>query len=317
MESIETSFRPKNNCNEKGHCERKVEMKQIKKVSLIGALVVIMSAVVLITGCSQANSNKNNSTLKISFDESKIECKRNDLMVKSGIMVTDGELLIFSAKNVPDGKIAEWRIGATVKKASSLFYHVTKADADTSGVITISCEIKDAAKSKIIFDGAKIKATKKGKNDIEISSAAEVNEGDRIYFRIKKPTPNKVAVWTVNNKPASFDSNIASLNYSIKAQDADSEGNINVSYTERNMIELTIQFDSSKVKCTQKRDGTEVVSNSKHSEGTELKFETVNGKTVEWKIGSVTYVGKKVSINSTLHKFYADKDNVVHVEYTE
>ena len=36
-------------------------MKQIKKVSLIGALVLIMSAVVLITGCSQANSNKGNT----------------------------------------------------------------------------------------------------------------------------------------------------------------------------------------------------------------------------------------------------------------
>ena len=289
-------------------------MKQIKKVSLIGALVLIMSAVVLMTGCSQANSNKNNSTLKISFDESKIECKRNDIVIKSGITVADGELLIFSAKNIPDGKIAEWKIGTTVKKASPLFYHVTKADADTSGVITINCEIKDAAKCKIIFDGAKIKATKKG---VEIINGAGINEGDRIYFRIKNPTPNKVAVWTVNNKPAAFDSNIASLSYRIRAQDADSEGNINVSYTERNMIELTIQFDSSKVKCTQKRDGTAVVSNSKHSEGTELKFETVNGKTVEWKIGSVTYVGKKVSINSTLHKFYADKDNVVLVEYTE
>ena len=32
-------------------------MKQIKKVSLIGALVLIISAVVLITGCSQANNN--------------------------------------------------------------------------------------------------------------------------------------------------------------------------------------------------------------------------------------------------------------------
>ena len=289
-------------------------MKQIKKVSLIGALVLIMSAVVLITGCSQANSNKNNSTLKISFDESKIECKRNDSVIKSGITVADGELLIFSAKNIPDGKIAEWKIGTTVKKASPLFYHVIKADADSSGVITISCEIKDAAKCKIIFDGAKIKATKKG---VEIINGAGINEGDRIYFRIKKPTPNKVAVWTVNNKPASFDSNIASLSYRIRAQDADSEGNINVSYTERNMIELTIRFDSSKVKCSQKRDGTEVVSNSKHSEGTELKFETVDGKAVEWKIGSVTYVGKKVSINSTLHKFYADKGNVVLVEYTE
>ena len=33
-------------------------MKQRKVVSMIGALVVIISAVVLITGCSQPNSNK-------------------------------------------------------------------------------------------------------------------------------------------------------------------------------------------------------------------------------------------------------------------
>ena len=32
-------------------------MKQIKKVSLIGALVLIISAVVLVTACSQANNN--------------------------------------------------------------------------------------------------------------------------------------------------------------------------------------------------------------------------------------------------------------------
>ena len=36
-------------------------MKQRKVVSMIGALVVIISAVVLITGCPQANSNKGNT----------------------------------------------------------------------------------------------------------------------------------------------------------------------------------------------------------------------------------------------------------------
>ena len=36
-------------------------MKQIKKVSLIGALVLLISAVVLITGCSQPNSNGGNT----------------------------------------------------------------------------------------------------------------------------------------------------------------------------------------------------------------------------------------------------------------
>ena len=96
-------------------------MKQRRVVTVICVLVLIISAIVLITGCSQSNSNKNNSFLKISFDESKIECKRNDIMIKSGIMVTDGELLIFSAKNVPDGKIAEWKIGTIVKNYSLYF----------------------------------------------------------------------------------------------------------------------------------------------------------------------------------------------------
>ncbi len=36
-------------------------MKQRKLVSMIGALVLIISAVVLITGCSQPNSNKGNT----------------------------------------------------------------------------------------------------------------------------------------------------------------------------------------------------------------------------------------------------------------
>ena len=36
-------------------------MKQIKKVSMIGALVLIISAVTFISGCSQPNSNKGNT----------------------------------------------------------------------------------------------------------------------------------------------------------------------------------------------------------------------------------------------------------------
>ena len=45
----------------KKHCGRKVEMKQIKKVSLIGALVLIISAVALLSSCQQPNSNQGNT----------------------------------------------------------------------------------------------------------------------------------------------------------------------------------------------------------------------------------------------------------------
>ena len=98
-------------------------MKQKRLVSVIGALVLIISAVVLITGCPQSSGKigGNSSTLKLLFDESKIECKRSGIVIKSGVEVADGELLIFDAKGVPDGKIAEWTVGTTVKKHRPYF----------------------------------------------------------------------------------------------------------------------------------------------------------------------------------------------------
>ena len=41
--------------------KRKVNMKHKKIVSIIGALFLIISAIALITGCTQGNSNKNNA----------------------------------------------------------------------------------------------------------------------------------------------------------------------------------------------------------------------------------------------------------------
>ena len=77
MEPIETDFRLKiKTRNEKRHCERMVEMKQRKVVSTIGALTLMVSAVLVIASCKHpADSASNTGT-------EKVEYKREDIALK-------------------------------------------------------------------------------------------------------------------------------------------------------------------------------------------------------------------------------------------
>ena len=77
MEPIETDFRLKiKTRNEKRQCERMVEMKQRKVVSTIGALTLMVSAVLVIASCkTPADSALNTGT-------EKVEYKREDIALK-------------------------------------------------------------------------------------------------------------------------------------------------------------------------------------------------------------------------------------------
>lgn len=258
-------------------------------------------------------TGKRDSNIRIIFDELTIECFKDGTEVQSWAKLSEGERLSFYAKDLPDGKMVDtWAIGKTVKKGSYQFYQVKKSDADYSGVIRISYTLKDATKFRIIFDETKVEARKNGFGNI--TSGIEVYEEENIYFSVKTPSLNKVAVWSINNKPV-LNHQISDLSYRIKAKDADTEKKIEISYTERDPIELTIQFDHSKIKCT--KNGEFVLSNSKHLEGTSLNFETLNGKFVKWKIGRVTYMNKAPKRNIVLHKNYIYQDDVLVISYEE
>ncbi|MGP1577157.1 MAG: hypothetical protein ACTTH7_06695 [Treponema sp.] len=69
-------------------------MKQKRLVSLIGALVVIISAVVLITGCTQPNSNKGNAG------------GGNSQKSLDGILCTNGDYYYFSGGTIYDVEIS-------------------------------------------------------------------------------------------------------------------------------------------------------------------------------------------------------------------
>ena len=116
----------------KKHCGRKVEMKQIKKVSLIGALVLIISAVMFISGCQQPNNTDGGdfSPFTGSNDNSLWKAKSQNayypyLYAQKGTIynVTFGNDKVDSAPKlgtVANGKITITYNGATITKPVSI-----------------------------------------------------------------------------------------------------------------------------------------------------------------------------------------------------
>ena len=142
-------------------------MKQRKVVSLIGALVLLISAVVLITGCSQPNSNKGNTgnnsgsagnnggntgstdILKkdiIEFDSASVKCTNTNSYTKvtSGSQIQEKDKLLFEAI-LPTGKVVEnWYINDVKQKyqTNSVMVYTVKAADIASGTLKISVVFK-------------------------------------------------------------------------------------------------------------------------------------------------------------------------------
>ena len=151
-EPIETDFRPENKHLQcKKHCERKVEMKQRKVVSMIGVLVVMISTVAFIIGCQQANGGKsgNGDILKkdiIEFDVASVKCTNTNSYTKvtSGSQIQEKDKLRFEAI-LPTGKVVEnWYINDAKQKyqTNSVMVYTVKAADIASGTLKISVVFK-------------------------------------------------------------------------------------------------------------------------------------------------------------------------------
>ena len=156
-------------------------MKQRKVVSMIGSLVLIISAVVLITGCSQPNSNKGNTgnnsgnisnnggntgnnggntgnnggstgstdILKkdiIEFETASVKCTNTNSYTKvtSGSQIQEKDKLLFEAI-LPTGKVVEnWYINDAKQKynTDSVLGYKVKASDIASGTLKISVVFK-------------------------------------------------------------------------------------------------------------------------------------------------------------------------------
>lgn len=101
------------------------------------------------------------------------------------------------------------------------------------------------------------------------------------------------------------------LCYNVKLSDANNLNEIKLDYSERDKKEITIQFDASKVKCTNQTTNISVTSGNKILEGVELKVETVDGSAVEWEIGSSAYFGLKKEMLYTVYDGDAEDDTIM------
>ena len=122
-------------------------MKQKRRVSMIGALVLIISAVSLITGCPQSNGGTITRNI-VEFDSASIKCQNTKSYpytdVTSGSQIQEKDKLKFEAI-LPTNKVVEnWYINDVKQEYETdakMFYTVQATDF-VSGKLKISVVFK-------------------------------------------------------------------------------------------------------------------------------------------------------------------------------
>ena len=131
----------------KNIAKRKVEVKQKKRVSIIGTLILIISAVALITGCLQPNGGTITKNI-VEFDSARVTCTKTNSYpytnINNGDPIQENDKLQFKAI-LPAGKIVQnWYINDVKQKYETYSWmsYTVKASDFKSGKIKISVVFK-------------------------------------------------------------------------------------------------------------------------------------------------------------------------------
>ena len=212
-------------------------MKQRKVVSMIGALVVIISAVVLITGCFQPNSNKGNTgnnggntgstdILKkdiIEFETASVKCTNTNSYTKvtSGSQIQEKDKLLFEAILPTDKIVKNWYINDVkqeYKTDSKMFYTVKESDI-VGNKLKVSVITKDAVQGTVEFDVASVKCQKTNSFPYtDVTSGSQIQEKDELYFKAILPTGKVVENWYINDVKQEYKTGIEMF-YTVKESD--------------------------------------------------------------------------------------------------
>ncbi len=118
-------------------------MKRKKIVSMIGALVLIISATTVITGCPPANGTSISTKNIIEFDAANIKCTNLVFnTINNGDPIQEKDKLLFEAI-LPSGKIVEnWYINDVKYATNSTIFYIVKVSDIVGGKIKISVVFK-------------------------------------------------------------------------------------------------------------------------------------------------------------------------------
>jgi|GEM_PF-784994 len=284
-------------------------MKQKKIVSIIGALVLLISAVAVITGCSQVNDVKSvdKSAGIIEFDSATIKCQNTNSYpytdVASGSQIQIGDSLLFEAI-LPTGKIVEnWYINDVKQeyKTNSTMIYTVKASDIADGKLKISVVFKDAEKETVEFDSASIKCQNTNSYPYtDVASGSQIQIGDRLLCEAILPTGKIVENWYVNDVKQESETSLT-MTYKVKASDFVG-GKLKIGVVFKDAEKETVEFDSATIKCqnTNSYPYTDVASGSQIQIGDRLLCEAIlpTGKIVEnWYINDVK---QKYETNSAM-----------------
>ena len=281
-------------------------MKQKKIVSIIGALVLLISAVAVITGCSQVNDVKSvdKSAGIIEFDSATIKCQNTNSSpytdVASGSSIQVGDRLLFEAI-LPTGKIVEnWYVNDVKQdsETSLTMTYTVKASDFADRKLKIGVVFKEAEKETVEFDPASIKCQNTN-SYTAVTSGSPIQEKDELRFEAILPTGKIVENWYINDIKQKYDTN-STMYYAVKASDV-SGGKLKISVVFKVPEKGTVEFDPAAIKCQNTNSSTNVTSGSPIQEKDELRFEAIlpTGKIVEnWYINDVK---QKYDTNSTMY----------------
>ena len=204
-------------------------MKQRKVVSMVGALVVILGAVVFITGCQQANGGKsgNGDILKkgiIEFDAASVKCQKKMSLytdITTGSPIQEKDELYFEAV-LPTGKVVEnWYINDVKQKyqTDSKMFYTVKASDIVGGKLKVSVITKNAVQGNIEFDAASVKCQNaKTIPFTDVTSGSPIQEKDKLYFEAILPTGKVVENWYINDVKQEYKTD-SKMFYTVKASD--------------------------------------------------------------------------------------------------
>ncbi len=194
---------------------------------------------------SDENNNNTEETVKLIFDESKMECHESydtgDL-VKSGKNVSEDSYFVFKEKLGNGKKVKAWCLNGKEleQKGSQMGYTVKFADA-VGKKIKITIKSEDAKNGKLEFNDNLIKCQL---DDKEIKNNTIVKEGAILEFEVKDSKTQHVGDWQVND--AKFIDKEGNpqrehdFRYYVKADDI-KDGKIKISY--RTAEKITLKFE--------------------------------------------------------------------------
>ena len=198
-------------------------MKQKKRVSIIGTLILIISAVALITGCPQTTAGKSGI---IEFDSTRVTCIKTNSYpypdINNGDQIQENDELLFQAIWLSGKIVKNWYINDVKQedKTRSLMSYTVKASDIAGGKLKVRFDTKDVVRKPIEFDSTRVTCTRTNSFPYtDINNGDQIQESDSLWFTAILPAADKVVEnWYINDvkqegKPRLF------MSYTVKASD--------------------------------------------------------------------------------------------------